>query len=138
LWARDDDSAEVLATIRVIGSQAASAEDVMVDCRLCGGTGARWRWLAVLVLLVGLLCADVGGPSGPAESLDPTFGGDGKVVTAFGAGYAASGVELQTDGKFRRGGLQESRAAAAPLISRSRATSRTAASTRHSTTTARC
>jgi uncharacterized delta-60 repeat protein len=49
----------------------------------------------LLVVLLGFPRATLG-----AGALDPTFDGDGKVVTDFGAPAGASDIVVQTDGKF--------------------------------------
>jgi uncharacterized delta-60 repeat protein len=55
------------------------------------------RLIALLALVVGLLApsADAFG----AGELDPTFSGDGRVVTNFGTYDSANGIAIQSDGK---------------------------------------
>jgi hypothetical protein len=57
---------------------------------------------AVLALLLGLLVL----PSAAfgAGALDPTFDGDGKVVTDLGSFDVANDVAIQADGKILAGG----------------------------------
>jgi uncharacterized delta-60 repeat protein len=49
----------------------------------------------------------------PSGALDPTFGGDGKVVTEFAGGASARGVAIQADGKIVAAGVSESKFALA-------------------------
>src|SRR5438128_982574 len=70
-------------------------------------SGRRWRrpvsvalgfaWLVSLVVATHALSA----PASDAWRLDPTFGDQGEVVTAFGSGFdEIHGVALQPDGKI--------------------------------------
>jgi uncharacterized delta-60 repeat protein len=69
-------------------------------------SGARRRTLLSLACLVAVVGAAIRADSAIAlpGDLDPTFGGDGAVVTDFGALESALGVVLQSDGKIIAGG----------------------------------
>jgi uncharacterized delta-60 repeat protein len=66
--------------------------------------GPRRSVALVAFLLAVLTLASVAHGAG---ELDPTFDGDGKVVTDFGADDVASGVAIQGDGKIVVGGKRE-------------------------------
>lgn len=53
------------------------------------------------VLVASLLIAVAGGPASAADGdLDPTFSGDGRVVSDFGSAERADGVAVQADGRI--------------------------------------
>ena len=57
-----------------------------------------WRLIALLALLLGLLALPPAAHG--AGELDPSFDGDGTVLTDFGALDVANGVAIQADGKI--------------------------------------
>ncbi len=61
-------------------------------------TAGGLRWIALVAIVVGLLAPspDTYG----AGELDPTFDGDGKLTTDFGAEEGAADVAVQPDGKI--------------------------------------
>jgi hypothetical protein len=64
--------------------------------------------MAALVLLLGLL-ALASAAQGAGGDLDPTFNGDGKVLTDFRAAESANAVAVQGNGKLVVAGLHRQR-----------------------------
>jgi uncharacterized delta-60 repeat protein len=67
--------------------------------------GAPLSLTATLVVLLGLL--SLASSAYGAGELDPTFDGDGRVMTDFGSYEAASGIAVQADGKIVAAGSSE-------------------------------
>src|SRR5688572_14538095 len=82
-WEGGGNTVMVLSRSRIRGEQARSTARAL---------------LVPLVLLVGFLAFP--SPALGAGALDPTFDGDGKVVTDFGGVDRASDIAIQADGKI--------------------------------------